>query len=295
MNDSTPIHAIPVKGFDGDGTIAFGGALLKAIEKVGFDDSCLLSNALISSSAETLKMLARAVAIQEEEPDGPDRQTRGACRVEWVRTGEGWSGEYDPSDPRDVELLRFDVQVLLETGFVTILDASYCTQVPAATDDETRKKLAAVILAEVSTIVNFGLMRSLERNAGEWSSVEMSAGAFPQLKHVVQSLSWINPSWADRYTEPEALEVKPLCCPDCGGELVRYQEGYLKRSVIGTWIRPETIANDTERLVCDPTPFEFVGHDSEVICGGCGKEVWGTPVAADAAIPTEAPTNVPIS
>ena len=34
--------------------------------------------------------------------------TQDNYRVEWVDLGEGLSGEYDPSNPDDVAMLRFD-------------------------------------------------------------------------------------------------------------------------------------------------------------------------------------------
>ena len=34
---------------------------------------------------------------------------RGDRKVEWVDIGEGWNGDYDPDDPDDTALLRFDV------------------------------------------------------------------------------------------------------------------------------------------------------------------------------------------
>jgi hypothetical protein len=56
----------------------------------------------------------------------------GQQRVEWVALGEGRSGDYDPSDPDDVELLRFDVLRREESGeWVAVDDGSYCTQMPA--------------------------------------------------------------------------------------------------------------------------------------------------------------------
>jgi len=30
--------------------------------------------------------------------------------VEWVELGEGLSGDYNPDDPKDIELLRFDIK-----------------------------------------------------------------------------------------------------------------------------------------------------------------------------------------
>ena len=35
--------------------------------------------------------------------------TRGVVKIEWVNLGEGYDGDYDPENPDDVNLLRFDV------------------------------------------------------------------------------------------------------------------------------------------------------------------------------------------
>lgn len=47
--------------------------------------------------------------------------------VRFVRLGEGYQGEYDPSDPTDEELLRVDIACLDDPE----LDQSVCTNVPA--------------------------------------------------------------------------------------------------------------------------------------------------------------------
>lgn len=67
----------------------------------------------------------------------------------WVNLGEGLAGDYNPDDPDDENLLRFDVIVTQEfadqhdipheptdrPGWVAPLDNSYCTQVPADTPE----------------------------------------------------------------------------------------------------------------------------------------------------------------
>src|SRR5690606_2687249 len=52
-----------------------------------------------------------------------------AVEVDWL--GEGNEGDYDPMDPSDIPLLRFDVQLRDNHGWQDCDDASYCTQVPA--------------------------------------------------------------------------------------------------------------------------------------------------------------------
>lgn len=53
-------------------------------------------------------------------------------KVEWVNCDEGWWGDYDPENPEDENLLRFDVSVWQNGQWVEKEDASYCTQFPAS-------------------------------------------------------------------------------------------------------------------------------------------------------------------
>ena len=47
---------------------------------------------------------------------------RGGRKVEWIDIGEGWSGDYDPDDPDDIALLRFDVLELQQVHEPTHAD-----------------------------------------------------------------------------------------------------------------------------------------------------------------------------
>lgn len=56
-------------------------------------------------------------------------------RVDWVNLGEGIYGDYNPEDPEDVNLLRFDVykRRSAKDQWEEVEDASYCTRVEANT------------------------------------------------------------------------------------------------------------------------------------------------------------------
>ena len=95
-------------------------------------------------------------------------------RVEFWQAGEGWNGDYDPDDPNDVELWRFDVQELVDGEWETMSDASYCTQMPVDTDFETIQKALRWIMDETFDTKS--------------------------VKRVCEDLSWISPEW---FTEPE--------------------------------------------------------------------------------------------
>ena len=65
---------------------------------------------------------------------------RGNLKVEWVELGEGLSGDYNPDDPDDIELLRFYVAVLKDGDWEDLDDASYCTNMPVSATPEQRRK-----------------------------------------------------------------------------------------------------------------------------------------------------------
>lgn len=67
-------------------------------------------------------------------------------KVEWVRLGEGYRGDYDPNDPDDEELLRYDVSVLEDGQWEKVEGASYCTLVPVTATEEEKLALLKIIL-----------------------------------------------------------------------------------------------------------------------------------------------------
>lgn len=74
---------------------------------------------------------------------------RNRVMVRWTELGEGWSGDYNPNDPNDEELLRFDVDWLSDDGeWNYVDDASYCTRFPASATDK-QKQAGLEILMDV--------------------------------------------------------------------------------------------------------------------------------------------------
>lgn len=67
-----------------------------------------------------------------------------AVSVEWI--GEGEDGDFDPEDPADMPLLRFDAQRLVNGQWEDIPDGSYCTQVPAWCNISLARELANYIV-----------------------------------------------------------------------------------------------------------------------------------------------------
>ena len=110
----------------------------------------------------------------------------GLVKVEWTDLGEGYSGDYDPEDLEDEELLRFDVSIhkkLAEEYFPYASgtvddwydpgDVSYCTTMPTDTPDDILMEGLKFILQEVEGPLKGG--RSVKRRCEE--------------------LSWMSPWW----------------------------------------------------------------------------------------------------
>ena len=51
-------------------------------------------------------------------------------RVDLCYIEEGINGNYNPDDPDDIPLLRFDVYVMVDNEWEPVDDASYCTMLP---------------------------------------------------------------------------------------------------------------------------------------------------------------------
>lgn len=74
---------------------------------------------------------------------------RGDVKIEWTELGEGRSGDYNPSDKDDIELLRFDVSKRIKGKWEPLDDASYCTQFPVSATKEQRKAGLLLLMSEL--------------------------------------------------------------------------------------------------------------------------------------------------
>lgn len=95
--------------------------------------------------------------------------TQDNYRVEWVDLGEGLRGEYDPSNPDDVAMLRFDCLTLVDGEWEHMDHASYCTLMPADADNH---------------LLYLGLAHIMRAIHGK-----------DDVRRVCMDLSWINPGW----------------------------------------------------------------------------------------------------
>lgn len=71
-------------------------------------------------------------------------------------TYEGWNGDFDPTDPDDELLLRFDVLKLHNNEWELVDNASYCTQLPASLSADKINKALDAIMREVAEPLRAG-------------------------------------------------------------------------------------------------------------------------------------------
>ena len=79
------------------------------------------------------------------DPETPVSVWDDKFRVDWYNAGEGYTGDYNPDDPEDVNFLRFDVYFNVDGNWEEVEDASYCTHVPADTPLSTLRNLCCRI------------------------------------------------------------------------------------------------------------------------------------------------------
>jgi hypothetical protein len=73
--------------------------------------------------------------------------------LSWI--GEGVMEDYDPSDPKDEPLLRFDLDVLEDGVWSEVDNGSYCTQLNALNmTDELTDKALKLILSKVDSAIH---------------------------------------------------------------------------------------------------------------------------------------------
>jgi hypothetical protein len=108
----------------------------------------------------------------------------GRVKVEWIYIGEGLSGDYDPTDPNDIPLMRFDAYVNTQLVPSSVIDfessdveddpwampqdSSYCTYVREDAETDVLRAYAILIAEELSDALDSG---SWKRTAEECSWV----------------------------------------------------------------------------------------------------------------------------
>ena len=74
-------------------------------------------------------------------------------RADWYDAYEGLYGDYDPEDPNDIHLLRFDIYKMEDGDWVEVEDASYCTNIPFDTGRDVLVDKLRVIYEEYDDVL----------------------------------------------------------------------------------------------------------------------------------------------
>ena len=99
--------------------------------------------------------------------------TRNNLRIEWIDLGEGLHGDYEPDNPEDIHLLRFDLYENIYGEWEMVDDCSYCTLMPLDTPDNILMKGLEYLMEEFTNAI-----------CGGYSG-----------KKTGERLSWISPDW----------------------------------------------------------------------------------------------------
>ena len=108
----------------------------------------------------------------------PDDETpvsieNDVVRADWYDAGEGICGDYNPEDPDDIPLLRFDIYKKEGEDWVEVDDASYCTRMPVTENLEILTRSLYIIFKEYNNVLKDDPDASV--------------------KKLGESLSWISP------------------------------------------------------------------------------------------------------
>lgn len=118
--------------------------------------------------------------FQLEGPESNLILIKGNLKVSWIKLGEGYNGDYNPEDPEDKELLRFDVErrESKEKDWELVDDASYCTNFPV--ESTLEEKIFGLLI----------VFKSYEDAIEDYP--------YTSIKKLGEDLSWINPEDARR-------------------------------------------------------------------------------------------------
>ena len=129
--------------------------LVEELKKRGY----LVSKETVSESENTKSSAPKesdgVTVYKGLNPDTPVSIRNDKLRVDWTNLGEGVSGDYNPEDPEDINLLRFDIYAKRDNSdWEEVDDASYCTNVPADTDPDELERLLRVIFDRYNDVID---------------------------------------------------------------------------------------------------------------------------------------------
>lgn len=99
----------------------------------------------------------------------------GNIKVEWVDIGEGLCGDYNPDDPEDIPLLRFDISVFKDGEWEIKSDGSHCTQFPTTATNEEKATGLAILMNRVREVLQDDLDAPIKKLAEELSWIDLEA------------------------------------------------------------------------------------------------------------------------
>lgn len=123
--------------------------------------------------------------MEVEKVDGDVKVT-----LTWI--GEGYSGDYDPDDPKDEKLLRFDVYRRVypwndDTPVWEAVDCgSYCTMLPADTSEAKLENAVHILMRHFKPLVERDV--SVKRIAEQMSY--LNPGLVPDENETIYDITW---------------------------------------------------------------------------------------------------------
>lgn len=153
----------------------------------------------------------------------------GEFEASWVNINEGISGDYNPDDPEDTNMLRFDF------GFARAQETlcSYCTNVPASTGDAALIILLRRILTRLSETYRIFGQGEMDRAAQELSWIDGldDLGEMPlfigdktlESRHVTRYRGSAENTETGSYETMFTTEISPLLCCLRAAESARYE------------------------------------------------------------------------
>lgn len=124
------------------------------------------------------------MTITKNKGEYPDVELRMRAeneriRVDLVDLGEGYNGDWDPNDPDDDRLLRFDVYYKdpddKDMDWTEVDDASYCTNLTLGDPEDVLEKAVTAIFKRYDDVATHIISGGSVKKMGEelsWISAE---------------------------------------------------------------------------------------------------------------------------
>lgn len=145
------------------------------LQKPATDENILLGQAVLEQLAETYHIPAFDEAAMAF--------IHYPVKVELINIGEGLNGDYDPHDPEDMNLLRYDVSVFKDGVWEKKEDSSYCTMFPADAASSQKQKALEILSERFYDALSENIEASVKKIGEEmsWISLE-SIGTKKQIE-----------------------------------------------------------------------------------------------------------------